>query len=221
MLSSILLTFSVVESLLRDLDISKAYEPVSLPTDFFFFCVCKFFDKSRYLNLTLVRYLNCGNNHWSYLSTRKKDNELVENYEPISLLCILPKVLEIRIFKRCINHLHFLFYLATRIPAWPFNSHSDALFLLGITSYCKLTHKNIGKVINTNLNWSSHVSSILSKASSTKQLTLLSDPKSSALSTGALCDPMSDILVKCGRRLCTVVVYKQSMEFNVEPEILF
>ena len=164
MLSSILLTFSVVESLLRGLDISKAYEPVSLPTGFFFFCVCKFFDKS----LFLVRYLNCGKSHWSYLSTRKKDNELVENYGPISLLCILPKVLEIRIFKRCINHLHFLFYLATRIPAWPFNSHLGALFLWGITSYCKLTHKNIGQVINTNLNWSSHVSSILSKASSTK-----------------------------------------------------
>ena len=37
MLSSILLTFSVVESLLRGLDIRKAYEPVSLPTGFFFF----------------------------------------------------------------------------------------------------------------------------------------------------------------------------------------
>lgn len=42
MLSSILLTFSVVESLLRDLDISKAYEPVSLPTDFFFFAYASF-----------------------------------------------------------------------------------------------------------------------------------------------------------------------------------
>ena len=36
---------------------------------------------------------------------KKKDRDLVTNYRPISLLCVLSKVLERCVFNRCIDHL--------------------------------------------------------------------------------------------------------------------
>ena len=193
MLSSISLTVSEVELLLRGLNVNKAYGPDSLPTRILVECsselapsVCTLFNKS--LSSGVLPEL------WKEALVipihKKGDKELVENYRPISLLCILSKVLERCIFNRLIKH------LSSSLSSW---QHG---FLSGrstVTQMLCFLHR-IGQALDNSLQ-SEIVYLDLSKAFDTVSHSLLLQKLAAAGVNGSLFQWFNDYLTNRSQKV--------------------
>lgn len=112
-LSDIELTISEVAAVLRNLDPNKACGPDGIPSrllsavaDEIAPSLCKLFNMSLSLGMVPVK--------WKFANItpvfKKDDPTITSNYRPISLLCVISKVLERCVFNHCYHHLSPFFY---------------------------------------------------------------------------------------------------------------